>query len=145
MSLLSQIIWGTVTLSACAVIHVSLVASIVPVLGKAAAHADARFPKLKVTILVGLSFVMIVFAHTVQIWLWALAFMYVDALNTLESAVYFSLVTYTTLGYGDVTLQDDLRIFGAFASVTGLLTFGLSTAFLVGLVTRILPQSFAGD
>jgi len=142
MPLLGQIFWGTLMLTFCAVIHVSLVASSVPVLGKAAASADSRFPTLKIAILIGLAFILIVFAHTVQIWVWAVAFLFVDALDTLESAVYFSLVTYTTLGYGDVTLQSDLRIFGAFASVTGLLTFGLSTAFLVGLVTRILPQTF---
>ena len=55
-------------------------------------------------------------------------------------ALYFSLVTFTTLGYGDIVLGEGLRIFGAFASVTGLLAFGLSTAFLVALMTRMFEE-----
>jgi hypothetical protein len=31
-------------------------------------------------------------------------------------------------------------MFGAMAAVTGLLSFGLSTAFLVGLLSRLLPR-----
>ncbi|GAA6192614.1 hypothetical protein NBRC116597_25350 [Phaeobacter sp. NW0010-22] len=54
-----------------------------------------------------------------------------------NSALYFSLVTYTSLGYGDIVLGPGLRIFGAFASVAGLLAFGLSTAYMVALMTRL--------
>jgi hypothetical protein len=64
------------------------------------------------------------------------------AFSDLATALYFSLVTYTTLGYGDFVLGPDIRIFASFAAVTGLLTFGLSTAFLVGLIGRILPKQF---
>ena len=69
--------------------------------------------------------------HTIQVWLWAVAFVWGGALPTLSDAVYFSIVTYTTLGYGDITIGPESRIFGAMSAVTGLLNFGLSTAFLV--------------
>lgn len=83
--------------------------------------------------------VVIVVAHTLQIWLWAAVVAYLDAVGTFEASFYFALVTYTTLGYGDVVLGEGLRVFGAFASITGLLTFGLSTAFLIGIVARLMP------
>lgn len=141
MSLFGQLLWGTAVLSICAIIHVSMVAGSIPILIKAANTADDRFPKLKVAFLVGLAFAMIVAAHTVQIWVWAFSFVAMSALPDIETAAYFSLVTYTTLGYGDLVLGENLRIFSAFAAVTGLLTFGVSTAFLVGLVARVLPKS----
>lgn len=65
-----------------------------------------------------------------------------DVLPDWNSALYFSLVTFTTLGYGDIVLGEGLRIFGAFASVTGLLAFGLSTAFMVALMTRVFQERF---
>ena len=54
--------------------------------------------------------------------------------------VELGLVTYTTVGYGDVIVGPDYRLFAAMAAVTGLLNFGLSTAFLVGLFGRLLPD-----
>ncbi|MEY8838159.1 ion channel, partial [Cribrihabitans sp. XS_ASV171] len=76
-------------------------------------------------------------AHTIQVWIWALVWVGFDILPDWNEAIYFSLVTYTTLGYGDITLGPDVRIFGAFASVTGILAIGLSTAFLVALMARL--------
>ena len=141
MGLLVQLLWGTTVLCICAIIHVSMVASSIPMLIKVANTVDDRFPNLKVAFLVGLAFAIIVAAHTVQIWVWAFSFVAMSALPDIETAVYFSLVTYTTLGYGDLVIGENLRIFGAFAAMTGLLTFGLSTAFLVGLVARALPKT----
>ena len=60
------------------------------------------------------------------------------ALPNLSDALYFSIVTYTTLGYGDIIVGQEFRIFAAMAALTGLLNLGLSTAFLVGLFGRIL-------
>ncbi|WP_380056636.1 ion channel [Falsihalocynthiibacter sp. SS001] len=91
-------------------------------------------------VFVGGTFAMVVFSHTVQVWLWAVALVWSDAILDWSTAVYFSVVTYTTLGYGDITLGEEHRVFASFASITGLLTFGLSTAFLVGLVTRLMPN-----
>lgn len=140
MSLLGQIFWGTALLSLCALVHVAMVASSVPIIISASKWVTTRYPRLKVICLTALGFALIVFAHTVQVWIWALIFLRVGAFYDLATALYFALVTYTTLGYGDFILGPEFRIFASFAAVTGLLTFGLSTAFLVGLVSRILPQ-----
>ena len=59
------------------------------------------------------------------------------SIESLEDAVYFVLVTSTTLGYGDVTLERKWRLFGAMAAVNGLLTFGLSTAFLLDVFAKV--------
>jgi len=71
------------------------------------------------------------------VWIWSSGFVLSGALPDWNTAVYFSLVTYTTLGYGDVILGPAMRIFAAFSAVTGLLGFGISTAFLVGAIGHI--------
>ncbi len=88
---------------------------------------------------------LILVAHTITIWFWAIGFYGSGAFGDFATSFYFSTVTYTTLGYGDIVLDPAMRIFGSFAAITGLLTFGLSTAFLVGLLVRILPDVFQGS
>lgn len=77
-------------------------------------------------------------SHTLHIYLWAISLWLLGALGGYEEPIYFTLVTYTTVGYGDTTLGPTFRIYGAMASVTGILAFGLTTAFLVGLFPRII-------
>lgn len=87
---------------------------------------------------VAVLFLIFLVSHTLQLYLWALAFWVSGALHGYEAPIYFALVTDTTLGYGDITLAADFRIFGAMASICGVLMFGLTTAFLVGAFTRLL-------
>lgn len=70
-------------------------------------------------------------------WAWAWVFMLVEALPDWDTALYFSIVTFTTLGYGDVTLAEHWRILGSFSAVNGLIIFGLNTAFLVEFTSRL--------
>lgn len=91
-------------------------------------------------VLIIAAFAAILLGHTLQVWVWAIALKLIAAIETLEDAVYFALVTSTTLGYGDVTLSRKWRLFGAMAAVNGLLTFGLSTAFLLEVFARNLSE-----
>lgn len=68
---------------------------------------------------------------------WAVLYLWVGALPTANEALYFSLVTFTTLGYGDVTLSAQWRILGAFQAANGVIMFGWTTALIVFLVQRI--------
>jgi Ion channel len=55
-----------------------------------------------------------------------------------KSAFYFSGVTYTTIGYGDLVLSEPWRILGPIEGLTGILMCGLSTAFFFAMISRIL-------
>ena len=79
----------------------------------------------------------LVAVHTVEIWLYACAYLAVGALPDFESALYFSTVSFTTLGYGDVVLDKTWRLFGAIEGANGLLLFGWSTAFLISVTGRM--------
>jgi len=69
-------------------------------------------------------------AHFVEIIIWAMAYWVFSALESMEEAIYFSAITFATIGYGDVTLAGQWRIASAFEGVNGILLFGWTTAFL---------------
>jgi hypothetical protein len=77
--------------------------------------------------------------HTIEVWIWAFAFVIVDATSTLKEAVYFSTVTFSTVGYGDIVLHNSWRLFGAIEGINGFILIGWSTAYLVGASMRYGP------
>lgn len=75
--------------------------------------------------------------HTLEIWLYALIFFSIGAIGDFDSALYFSTVTFASLGYGDIVLESDWRLFGAIEAVNGLILLAWSTAFLIALMSRL--------
>lgn len=73
---------------------------------------------------------------TVSVWSWAFSYWGLGIFATLEEAVYFSLVSFTTLGFGDVLLPQEWRLLSGMEAVNGLLMFGLLTAVLVEVLRR---------
>lgn len=71
--------------------------------------------------------------------LWAYAYVKVGAIPDPETAIYFSMVTFTTLGYGDITLNPDWRLLASFEAANGIIMFGWTTALIVAYVQRIAP------
>ena len=92
-------------------------------------------PKL-VLLLIGVS-IWVLGVITAGVWMWALVFRAVGALHSLEEAVYFSLVSYTTLGFGDVILPKEWRILSGMAGANGFLNFGLLTALMVEALRHV--------
>lgn len=68
---------------------------------------------------------------TISVWIWALSFYWLRLFGTLEGAIYYALVTFTTLGYGDIILPKGWRILGGMSAANGLLIFGLTTAMMI--------------
>lgn len=84
--------------------------------------------------------------HAAEIWAYALSFVAIGAVPYFSDALYFSTVTFASLGYGDIVLSDDWRLFGAIEAANGLILFGWSTAFLISLTRqlRILEHDWVG-
>ena len=76
------------------------------------------------------------FGHFAQVGLWAGFLVLFGALPTYNDAFYFSLVTFATLGYGDIVLAPGYRIFGALGATCGSLMLGWSTALIFAAITR---------
>lgn len=83
-------------------------------------------------------FVLWLFVATIiEVWAWALLYLIIGAAQSLEEAAYFSTVTFTTLGYGDITLDESWRLLSSFEGANGLLMFGWSTALIFAAVQRV--------
>ena len=80
-------------------------------------------------------FTRIVLLHLIQVGLWAIVFWH--ELPDLETALYFSLVSYTTIGFGDVVVGPGWRVLAGIEGLTGILLAGWSTAFVFAIVNRM--------
>ena len=78
--------------------------------------------------------------HGIEIWLFALAYLEIGAIPTLEASLYFSTISYSTVGYNDTHVLPDWRLLGAFESLLGMILLGWSTAFLFRMIGRIDPH-----
>ena len=88
---------------------------------------------------------MLFLASVVEAGLWAGVYVYAGVIEDFEKAMYFSVVTYTTLGYGDITLERYWRLLGSFQAANGIIIFGWSTAIIVTAVQRIYFHDHPGD
>lgn len=97
--------------------------------------AEPHQPKL-VVLLAGVA-LWVLGVITASVWVWAFAIYAIDALPTLEESVYFSLVSFTTLGFGDVILPKEWRILSGMIAANGFLNFGLLTALMVEALRHV--------
>jgi hypothetical protein len=75
--------------------------------------------------------------HTVQVWCYAVLYRLLGEFTTFEQALYFSTVSFSTLGLGDLTLSVNWRVLGAIEAMNGLVLIAWSTAFLMSVTTRL--------
>ena len=78
-----------------------------------------------------------VLLHLLQILSWAIAYRAGNAMPDFTTAAYFSAVTYTTTGYGDLVLPKDWRLVGGVEALTGILMCGLSTGMFFAVFSKI--------
>lgn len=77
--------------------------------------------------------------HGVEIWLYAALYRGIGAIETLRDAVYFSTVTYASIGFSDTMVAPEWKLLGAIEGINGALLLGWSIAFFVTLMTRFMP------
>jgi len=78
--------------------------------------------------------------HLIQIALWAITLLMVGEMPTFAKAFYLSAENYTALGYGDIVLSDQWRLLGPLEAINGLLLFGLSTAVMFAILSRLIAS-----
>ena len=143
--MISELIIGTLTILASTAVMIAFVLVTIRLVRKAEAnYADRRPGIWQFFRLLSSAVVLVLLANTVCVWLWAILFQLLGVFPTLEEAVYFSMVSFTTVGYGDVVAKHGWRILSSFVAVNGLLAFGVFTAVLIeiirGLSDRYIPR-----
>jgi hypothetical protein len=74
---------------------------------------------------------------SIIIWMWALVLINLGVFSAWEESLYFALVAFTTLGFGDVTLPQNWRLLSGFIAADGFVLFGLNTAVLLEAMMRL--------
>jgi hypothetical protein len=78
-----------------------------------------------------------VLMHLLQIAVWAFFYVWKQGMPDLQTALYFSAVTYTTTGYGDLVLPKEWRLVGGVEALTGILMCGLSTGLFFAVFVKL--------
>ena len=82
-------------------------------------------------------------AIIIEAVLWALVYLYNPAITALpdpQTAFYFSMVTFTTLGYGDVVLVGKGRGLATIQAANGVIIFGWTTALIFYFIQKIYKK-----
>jgi hypothetical protein len=82
--------------------------------------------------------------HLLEAIAWALFYVWQHCLPDLESAFYFSGVTYATVGYGDLVLPKEWRLLGPVEGLTGVLMCGLSVGFFFAVFSKLYAAQKQG-
>ncbi|ERJ57394.1 potassium channel family protein [Sphingobacterium paucimobilis] len=83
--------------------------------------------------------------HASQCTLWAVAYYfypYISDLSSFDQAIYFSMITFTTICYGDVTINSEWRIMAGLEAVNGIMLIGWSTAMIFAFLQILYQQSW---
>lgn len=83
---------------------------------------------------------LMLIVHLSEAAIWAGAYCWLDALPDFSTSLYYSLTSYSAVGYGDIVLPQDWQLLGPIESVVGVLMLGWSTAVIVALLQNLLRE-----
>ncbi len=121
----------------CLVIHISGMVLLGDRLVRRGKSIELHGGPLSTTLLLIGVFVIIIILHMTEAGLWAVFYLWYGLFKDFETAFYFSLKSYSTVGYGDVLLPDSWRLLGTVEAISGALLCGLSTAFLFAIINAL--------
>jgi hypothetical protein len=129
---------GTVVISLTVLIHTFGLIAVTHAMGYLVVRFRMHGRRSRIVAMI--SVVMGLFAvMTTEIWLWAGLYRLLDIFADFETALYFSTITFSTVGYGDIVPAPGWRVLAALEGVNGFLLIGWSTAYLIAAGTRIGP------
>jgi len=134
--MLTEILVAAAIVSLCLLLHVATLLFMAECLLRRRDYL-ARGGRSHYAVIMIVLFSGILLLHVVETSLWA-GFYYTRGLFAdFETGLYFSLTSYTTIGYGDVLLPEKWRLLGALEGITGVLLCGISTAFFFAVMTAM--------
>jgi len=135
--MLRGLITSFILVSLCAVIHIFGLTLLADWLIRHPLKLQQHFSIRRYSLLLTSVFAIITFLHLMEALIWAAFYRWWGLLGSFEAAWYFSLSSYTTIGYGDVVLPPRWRMLGGLEGINGVLVCGSSTAFLFAVVNEM--------
>jgi hypothetical protein len=100
---------------------------------------DSRHFLIAFSLVMGATTLAATMLHTMEAAIWAIAYRALGALPDSKSAMLYSLEAMTTFGHANIFLAQHWRLMGALEALNGMLLFGLTTAFLYGMIQTVWP------
>lgn len=136
-AMLTEISMAALIVAVCLLLHVAGLMMMGEWLLQRREYLARKGTRLRYAVVLILLFSGIMSLHISETILWA-AFFYTKALfNNFETSLYFSLTSYSTIGYGDVLLPQRWRLLGAVEGVSGVLLCGISAAFIFAVISAM--------
>ena len=139
MDFASQAIAGAVLVALTLSIQCAGMAGIIHLGLNFLARAPGRLRVLHPAVFIVRVTFLLIGLHILEILLWA-AFYRWMCLPSWGPAFYFSMASYSTVGYGDLVLPATWRSLGPLEAVTGVLMSGLSVSLVFAIVTRLVER-----
>jgi voltage-gated potassium channel len=135
--MLRELFFAFIIIAVCVVIHTIGMVVLFDWLLRKRSVIEKHSSLLSHALLLILVFGIVILLHLGETGIWA-AFYYERGLfEDFETSFYFSLGSYTTIGYGDVVLPQRWRLFGGLEGISGVLLCGLSGAFIFVVVNAL--------
>ena len=135
--MLTESIIAFILIAICLVIHSSGILVLGAALFRRRREIGRRAGTVHSALVLIAVFATLMLLHVVETCVWAGFYNWRGLFGNYETSLYFSLGTYTTIGYGDVLLPEKWRLLGALEGISGVLLCGLSTAFLFTVVSAL--------
>lgn len=111
----------------------------VKVIALMAVVKDRRHYLTIFAIVLGIAVLFATLLHGLEAMIWAMAYWFLGALPDTKTAMLYSLSAITTYGHTNLSLAGHWQLMGALEALNGMLLFGLTTAFLYGVIQRVWP------
>jgi ion channel len=134
---LSELAIALVIVAVCLIVHITGILLMAEWLLQRREYLEQNARRHHFALLIVMLFAGIVILHVAQTSLWA-AFYYAQGLfSDFETSLYFSMVSFTTIGYGDVLLPRNWRLLGVIEGFSGVVLCGVSTGFIFAVINAM--------
>jgi voltage-gated potassium channel Kch len=136
-AMLTELATAAVIVAVCLIIHVAGILLMAEWLFSHRENLERTASTRQFALLIVALFAGIMCLHIIQTSLWAVFYYLQNLFSDFETSLYFSMVSFTTLGYGDVLLPSRWRLLGVIEGFSGVLLCGVSTAFIFAAVNAM--------
>src|ERR1043165_2871134 len=135
--MLREISLAAMIVAVCLLLHVTVLLAMAEWLLRRREFLERKDTRVRSALLLIALFSGIMVLHVTETSLWAVFYYTRELFRDFESSLYFSLTSYTTIGYGDVLLPERWRLLGALEGISGVLLCGISTAFIFAVMSAM--------
>lgn len=123
--------------SVCLMVHMAGILLMAEWLLRRREDLERTASRKQTVLLIVTLFCGILILHLIQTTLWAVFYYAQNLFSDFETSLYFSMVSFTTIGYGDVLLPQRWRLLGVIEGFSGVLLCGVSTAFIFAVTNAM--------